>query len=38
VNVEVAQAIELAQAQIEKRPAASPAPTRVRIYTKYSCN
>jgi LacI family transcriptional regulator len=38
VNVEVAQAIELAQAQIEKRPVAPPSPTRVRIYTKYSCN
>jgi LacI family transcriptional regulator len=38
VGAEVAQAIDVAIAQIEKRSLVPPPPTRVRIYTKYSCN
>jgi LacI family transcriptional regulator len=38
VSVEVAQAIECVAAHLDKHPVAAPAATKVRIYTKYSCN
>lgn len=38
VGAEVAQAIELVGSHLDKRPVSGPAPTKVRIYTKYSCN
>ena len=38
ITDEVAQAVDVALAQFDKRPFAPPPPARVRIYTKYSCN